>query len=196
MIRRHPVRAHPRKVAGVAAVQATDHYHQINRLLGEQSEDRILSVLGRAADGIERAETKGKLDISVAVAHGRPEHFPDLERLRTEHRRLVGATHALQVTVRIEPRRGAVLEARQDLRAAAAGPDIAAHDRRFVTIKNDQVSAATRMQGLRCSGSRLLVPVLPVNDGREALLRVPPHVLPHVQHRAAGRIHQRAAALL
>jgi hypothetical protein len=41
-----------------------------------------------------------------------------------------------------------VLEARQELRAAAAGPDVAARDRRFVAIKNDQVLADTRVQRL------------------------------------------------
>ena len=89
-----------------------------------------------------------ELDVSVPVSHGCPEHLSDLERFGAEHRRLVGAAHALQVDVRIESRRGGALEALQELRAAAAGPDVTAHDRRFGTIENDQVLAAACMQGL------------------------------------------------
>ena len=48
--------------------------------------------------------------------------------------------------------------------------------------------------GLRGRRPGFLVPVLAVNDGREALFGVALHVLPDVQHRAARRVDERAPA--
>ena len=61
-----------------------------------------------------------QLGVAVAVAHRLPEHLADLQRLRAEHRRLVGAADALQVHVGIEARRDGVL--RTARRNAARSP--------------------------------------------------------------------------
>ena len=54
--------------------------------------------------------------------------------------------------------------------------------------------AAAVADRLRGGGLRFLVPDLAVNDRRVAALGVAPDVLPDVQHRAARRVDERAAA--
>ena len=85
-------------------------------------------------------------------------------------------------------------EAREERVAVAAAPDVLADGAGFVVIVDDEVVAARVLQRLRRRRLRLLVPVLAVDDRREAFLRVALHVLPDVQHRAAGRVDERAAA--
>ena len=139
----------------------------------------------------------GQLGVAVAVAHRRAEHLADLQRLRAEHRRLVGAADALRDRGSgSNPGDGGVLEARQERRRVAAGPDVVAHGVGFVAIEDDEILPAAGVQRLRRRGPRLLVPVLAVNDRGEAVLGVALHVLPDVQHRAAGGVDQRAAAPL
>ncbi len=53
VVRRHAIGADPGEVAGVAAVVAADHQHQIDRLGVEQGQHRVLTLLRRAADGVE-----------------------------------------------------------------------------------------------------------------------------------------------
>ena len=118
--RRDPIGADPGEVAGVAAVVAPDDDHQVERLrpLGrvvEQRDDRVLALLRRAADGVERAEVAGELGLSVPVRHRRPQHFADLERLGHEHGRLVGAADPIEVAIGIEPGRDGVAETGEEL---------------------------------------------------------------------------------
>ena len=61
VVGRHLLRADPRQIAGVAAVVAANDEHQVDRLLGQQLDDRVLPILGRAANGVERSEPGGKL---------------------------------------------------------------------------------------------------------------------------------------
>ena len=58
--RPHALRADPRQVAGVAAVVAAHDQHQVERLLVEQRDDRVLPLLRGAADRVERAEMRGR----------------------------------------------------------------------------------------------------------------------------------------
>ena len=55
---RRPAGADRRQVAGVAAVVAADHDHQAGPVLVEQREDRVLALLRRAADRVERPEAR------------------------------------------------------------------------------------------------------------------------------------------
>jgi len=55
--------------------------------------------------------------------------------------------------------------------------------------------AVARLVRLRRRCARLFVPILPVNDRREALVGISLHVLPHVQHGAARGVDQCASAL-
>ena len=65
--------------------------------------------------------------------------------------------------------------------------------RRLLAVAHAEVVAALVGEGLRGGGLGLLVVVLAVDDGGEAVARVLVHVLPDVQHAAAGGVHQHAA---
>ena len=125
--------------------------------------------------------------------HGRAEHLADLQRFGHQHRRLIGAADALQIDVGIEARRARRPEPRDEGLAIAAVPDVVADDRGFVLVEHDEVAAARKLQRLRGRRPGLFVLHLAVDDGGEAVLRVARDVLPHVQHRPAGGIHERAA---
>ena len=58
--RAHPLRTDSGQIAGIAAVVAAHHQHQIQRLLVEQRDDRVLPFLGCAADGVEGPEMAGQ----------------------------------------------------------------------------------------------------------------------------------------
>ena len=60
MKRAHPLRTDSGQIAGIAAVVAAHHEHQIQRLLVEQRDDRVLPFLGCAADGVEGPEMAGQ----------------------------------------------------------------------------------------------------------------------------------------
>ena len=92
-----------------------------------------------------------------------------------------------------KPGRHGVAEAREKRIAIAAAPDVVAHLVGLVEIQDDEEAAVREGERLRGGRLRLLVPHLAVNDRREPVLRVALHVLPDVQHRAAGRIHHHAA---
>ncbi len=64
------------KIAGIAAVIAADDDHQVDRLVLQQRDDRVLPVLGGAADGVERAEPRRELLGAVAVGHRPDETAP------------------------------------------------------------------------------------------------------------------------
>ena len=53
--------ADARQVAGIAAVVAADHDHQVDRPVREQRDDRVLPILRGAADRVERLEMGGQV---------------------------------------------------------------------------------------------------------------------------------------
>ena len=112
----HALGADPRQVAGVAAVVAADHDHQVERVLVEQRDDGVLALLRRAADRVEGAEVRRQVGLAVAVRHRRAEHLADLQRLGHQHRRLVGAADALEIAVGIEAGGRDASEPRQERR--------------------------------------------------------------------------------
>ena len=63
-----------------------------------------------------------ELLVAVAVAHGAAEHLADLQRLRAQHRRLVGAADPLEMQVGIEPGGDGALEGRQEAARAMPPP--------------------------------------------------------------------------
>ncbi len=87
-------------MVGVAGVVSPDDDHEVERLPG-QLEDRVLALLGRGADRVEGPKPLRGL-LAVAVLHGAAQFLRDGERLRREHRRLVGEADPLQVSVRVE----------------------------------------------------------------------------------------------
>ena len=87
-----------------------------------------------------------------------------------------------------------MVEGFQERAAVAAVADVVARVRSLGAVEHHEVVAAAALAGLGRRGLGLLVPVLAVDHRGEALLGVALDVLPDVQHRAAGRVHQRAAA--
>ena len=129
---------------------------------------------------------------AVPIGHRLPHRLGNLERLRREHRRLVRQADARKVAVGVEPGGGGVGKAREEVGAVAVAADVIAHRVCFAAVQHHQVPAVRILKGLRGRGLRLLVMHLSVNDGREAVLRVAPDVLPDVQDRPAGGVHQGA----
>ncbi len=76
--------------------------------------------------------------------------------------------------------------------AAETPANEVADELRLRAILHAQVAPAGVRERLRGRGLRLLVVVLAVDHGREAVPRVAVHVLPDVQHAAAGRVHEHA----
>ena len=129
--------------------------------------------------------------------HRGPEHLADLQRLRHQHRRLVGQADAFEVAVGVEPGRRRVAESRQECGRVAAAADVTrTHASASSAVQHDQVPAARKPERLRRRRAGLLVVDLPVDDRGEAVLRVPPDVLPDVQHRPARGVDERAARRL
>ena len=102
---------------------------------------------------------RGDAGVAVAIAHRLPEHLADLQRLRHQHRRLVGAADAREIDVGIEAGGRRLLEAREKRRPIAAPTDVVADDRGFVAVEDDQIAAARILQRLRRGRAGLLVPV-------------------------------------
>src|SRR5688572_3585713 len=84
-------------------------------------------------------------------------------------------------------------EGRKECVPVPAMADIAAYVLGLGTVEDDEEVPATVAAGLRRGGLRFLVAVLAVDDRREPLVRVAPHVLPDVEDGAAGRVDERAA---
>ena len=53
-------------------------------------------------DSLNLLESLGKARLTIPLGHRLFEHLADFERLRTEHRRLIGAADAVEMHVRIE----------------------------------------------------------------------------------------------
>ena len=71
--------------------------------------------------------------------------------------------------------------------------DVVADQPRLVHVEHDEIAPAGILHHLARGGPGLLVVVLAVDERREAVARVPLDPLPHVEHRAARRVHQDAA---
>jgi hypothetical protein len=193
VIARQPGPADPRQVLGVAAVVAADDEHQVEVLLVEQLHDGILSILRRAADRVERPEMIGERLVAIPVPHRPPEELLDLERFRHQHGGLVRETDADQVPRRIEARGHRVPEPLQQRVASGSGANERTDLARLVAVQDDEILSARKGEGLRGRGVRLFVVHLAVNDGGEAVPRVPGDVLPDVEHRAARRVDGHAS---
>ena len=112
--------ADPGEVAGVAAVVAADHDHQIQRVAAQQRQHGVLPILGGAADRVEGPEVVAQPLDAVAIEHRAPELSPISQRLGHQHRRLIGEADALQIAVGIEAGRDARSEPRS--RASRSPP--------------------------------------------------------------------------
>ena len=99
----------------------------------------------------------------------------------------------LQVLVRIEPGRYRAAEPLEQGRAVAALPDERAYQLGLFFVAHDEEVSAGVLCRLRRRRARFFVVGLAVDDRREPVLRVALHVLPDVEDRSAGRVHERAA---
>ena len=84
-------------------------------------------------------------------------------------------------------------EAAADVLRLLLSTDELRHERRLRLVPHAQVMAAVVSEGLGCGGLGLLVVVLAVDHGREALPGVLVDVLPDVEHAAARRVDQHAS---
>ncbi len=180
--RRKLLRTDAREVSGVTAVIAADHDRQIEGSLREEELHRILSILRRTADRLERSVVIGQARVAVSVDHSRADHLADLQRFRHEHRRLIGQSHPLKVCDGIESRRARGAQDRLKPVDADTASNEVAEDVGFVTIQDHHVAPLRRQQRLGGGGPCLLVMDLAVNDGRKAIFSVAAHVLPHIEH--------------
>ena len=182
-------------MARVAAVVAPDHEHQIDPF-GDQLPHCVLPVLGRAADRVEGAEAEGGLLGSVTADHRCPQQLGDLERFAREHRSLVGQPDPLQVPPGIETWRDGAGEACEKLFRVCRPFDLAADPSRLLQVPNDEVMPSGRARRAGCGRCGLLMGVLAMNHGRESVAGIALHVLPDVEDRTAGGVHQNASDLV
>ena len=134
--------------------------------------------------------------VAVAVEHRRLQHVADLQRLRHQHRRLVGEADAAAGRDRgRSPARRRLPKRARNASRSPPPADVVADDGRFAVVEDHEVAPAV-LDRLGGRGLRLLVPDLAVDDRRVPALGVAPDVLPDVQHRPAGGVDERAAAPL
>ena len=87
----------------------------------------------------------------------------------------------------------ALLEASRKRRRIAALLDVVADDPRLLHVEHHEVAPAGILHDLARRRLGLLVVVLAVDHRREGVAGVALDPLPHVEHRAAGRVHHDAA---
>ena len=158
------------QIARIAAVIAANDQHQIDGLLTEQRDDRVLPILRRAAYGIEGLKMFGKRRLPVAIDHCGLQHVADFERLGHQHGGLIGESDAYQIAVGIEPRRHRLSKVTKKGARDAAVPDVVAHLGRLSAVEHDQEPAAV-LDGLRGGRARFFVPRFAVNNRRVAARR-------------------------
>src|SRR5215211_5323632 len=174
---RHPLVSDDRQVVRVRGVVPPDNDHDVQWVL-EEPEERVLTVLGRRADGVEELEVLLDVLGPVALDHRLPELLAYGQRLAHEHRGLVGDPHALQVLIGIEARTHAVCELLCELLGPHPAKDEVRDISRLLQVAQDQVlPVAAIPQGLRSGGLGLLVVVLAVDDAGETAPRVARYAL-------------------
>ena len=193
VVRRQPLGADASERLGVAAVVAADHDHQVEAALGEHLLHGVLAVLGRRADRVEGAEARVELGLAPARAHRGTQQLLDLEALRHQHRRLVGEPDLLQIALGVEAGAGRRGEALDERLGADRAADEAAHELGLGAVLDAQELPARVGERLRRGRLGLLVVVLAVDHRGEAVARVAVHVLPDVEHAAAGGVDEHAA---
>src|SRR5579863_5473503 len=99
MVRRRVFGSQFRQVPRIGVVETPDHQDQIEPRGAQELLERVLAVLGRRADGIERDESARNLLFSVARHHGIAQELLDLEGLAAHHRGLIGQPDARQVAL-------------------------------------------------------------------------------------------------
>src|SRR5437870_8365686 len=135
----------------------------------------------------------GQGRLPVAPRHALPDLGGDGERLARKHRRLVRHADVLQIAIRVESRGTLGGDESHEPLPAPRSLDVLAYLPRLGHVAHHDVAPARMFRHLARCRLGLLVVRLAVDDRGEAVLRVRLDPLPHVQHRAAGRIHEHAA---
>ena len=187
--------AHFRQVRGVGRVIAAHHDEQVHRFL-QHLFQRVLPVLGRAANRVEETEMLGQIPGAVLLFHRAPDPALDFLCLAAEHRRLIRNADGLQMDVRVKTRRVSAFELFQKLLLLAAIQNVVADAIRLGEIINDQVMAGAVRGRLRGRGLRFLVLGFAVNDAGDRFLRVLADPFPHAHHVTTRRVHHDAAFFL
>src|SRR5438128_1813176 len=117
----------------------------------------------------------------------------DREGFAGQHGGLIRDAHAHEIVLRVEPWRHLVAEAPEERVPRPPSLDVLADLPRLCHVPDHQVLPARILGHLARGRLGLLVVGLAVDHGREAVPCVGIDALPHVQHRAAGRIHEDTA---
>ena len=136
----------------------------------QERDDGVLPVLRRAADRVEGAEAARR---ARRPHTGRASRSRNISPISSDSELSIVVWFAqptrCEMQIGIESGRDRVPKVRRNCLAAAAGPDVVAGQRRPRPVEDDQVVTVAGLLCLRRRGPRLLVPVLAVNDRREAL---------------------------
>ena len=157
---------------------------------------RILPVLGGAADGVEEAEMLIHLRLAVLLDHGRFEAALHFLGFATQHGGLVGHADGVQDGVGVKTGGIGALELLEELLLVAAIQDVVADVVGFIQVENDEIMTVAVGAGLRSGGLGFLVLGFAVDDAGDGFLGILAHAFPDTHHVAAGRVHQLAALFL
>ena len=130
--------------------------------------------------------------VAVPLGHRPPQLRRDGERLARQHRGLIGDAHTDEIAIRVEPRGHSSVEQAQEPLAAPHALDERAHLARLGHVPHHEIPAARVAGDLAARRLGLLVIVLAMDDGGEPVFGIRLDALPHVEHRAARRVHQHA----
>ena len=186
----------PRQIARVAAVVSPDHDHEIDRRVAQQGDHGILAILRRTADRVERLEVRAPDPAHRTARSSRPSTSLRSRAIPTSASS--SDSRGRCVADRGPDRTPATPRPLKRARKASRSPpsaNVIADDGRFAIVEHHEKAPAgfDRLRGRRL---RFLVPHLAVDDRRVPAFGIPPDVLPDIEDRPAGRVDQRAAAVL
>jgi len=147
VIGRNVTGADLREIRGVRGIVSAHDDHQV-RLVPHQLEDGVLAILCRRTDRIEAPEPLGKLLLSPPVQNRFADDARDLERLRRQHRGLVGNPDPLQVHLRIEAVRSLARELLADRVGIDVAADVLTYELDLFHVAHDQEAASFVPQNL------------------------------------------------
>jgi hypothetical protein len=180
------------EVTGVARVVSTNHDHDVQLSL-QQRQDRVLTLLGGGADGVEGPKVLVQSFGAIAADDALPNLFRYGKRLAGEHGCLVSQSHPSEVPLEIEPWGDCLTEPGLELGDTASMLDKVTDEPSFVLVEHDEISTARMLHHL--AGGRLgfFVVVLAMDDGGVTIAGIALHPLPHVQDRSTRGVYQNAA---
>src|SRR3954467_13556124 len=90
-----------RQRKGVAGVVTSNDYHRVERFF-QELDDRVLTLLGCAADRIESPEIGLRVFVAIGAGNGFPNDLSDRQRFASEHCSLVSHAYAPKIATGLE----------------------------------------------------------------------------------------------